>query len=178
MNEKAIKTLQDPTIQKIASKLDDSIPKEYRKEYQAMLAAGMELMFNEKTQRFISERAELLTGGPQDMPDMVKWAILVTQTVRDAAGGKLDEHIIWQGTLMLALHGLDYFDRVKKIEVDDHFMAIFTKKLSAALLKFMGISKEQVSQSIKDGRDEMMQTQQSKQPQPAQGLLSQPSGEV
>jgi len=171
MNNEATETLQDPTIKEIAAKLDESIPDEHRADFQAMFAAGMELMFNDKTKKFIAQRAQTLTGGERDMPELVQMAILVTQTVRDAAKGNLNPAIIWQGTLMLALHGLDYFDRVKKIEVDKHFIAIFSQKLSAALLKFLGISKEQVSQSIKAGRDEIAQGRQGQQP--PQGLISQ-----
>jgi hypothetical protein len=155
MNENLHTTLQDPTVKEIAEKIDEAVPPDSRDNYQRIVAAGMSVMFGEKTQGFIKETSAQLTQGPQDIKIIVEAALRLWQTIAQASQNQPDPTVGWMALMTLALHGLDYFDRVGRIVVTPEFIDKFFTALASDFLKQNGVGPEQMEEAIRNGRDQM-----------------------
>lgn len=58
-------TLSDPILQQIERQIDAKVPPQLKRQYDAIVTAGMAILYNKKTEQFIQQRM-------QASPDMVK----------------------------------------------------------------------------------------------------------
>lgn len=152
-------TFQDPLMGKIALHLEKSVPEPYKAGYDAIVAAGLKLMFSEKTSKFITDGAKAITGHPNDIPVLVHLTLNLLQTLWKASGEKMQPESTPYAMQMLAMHGLDFYDRIGKIEISPALINEFFPMLGSGILKFFGIDQSKVQAAIEQGQQGLMNEQ-------------------
>ncbi len=177
MNENLHTTLQDPTVKEVAEKIDAAVPEESRDDFQRIVAAGMSILFGEKSQNFIKETSAQLTQGGKDIGIIVGSTMRLWETIAQASQNKSDPQASWFALMTLSLHSIDYFDRIGRVVVTPEFMGEFFTALSGAFLKYNDIGPEQMQDAIKAGRDKMTGATPEQAPEqapaPQGGLMGQ-----
>lgn len=147
---------QDPLMGKIATHLERSVPEPYLHGYNAIVNAGLKLMFSEQTSKFIEQGSKGITGHPNDIPLLVHFTMNMLQTLWKASDGKMQQEATPYAMQMLAMHGLDFYDRIGKIEISPALIDQFFPMLGSAILKFFGIDQSKVQSAIEQGRQGLL----------------------
>lgn len=166
---------QDPTIKETAQRLEKSIPAPFKQGYQRTLAAGMKFLFDQKTNRFLQDRAAMLTPDSSDPAFLAGEAMQMFGVIWKESQGKVQMESAFYALMMLSLHALDFFDRLGVIRIDPDFLAQFFQRLSGLFLKFFQIDQPKIVAAIQRGQQEiqaMPGAQGAGAPPPQEGLLN------
>lgn len=108
-------------------KAEASVPEKYRKGFDALMAAGLKLMFSEQTFPEMKQYISTIKG-PQDIPKIVAhgitklFAILV-----NSQKGKLPMEASGSAMIVLMTHALEYVERVMKMPITEDILAETTR---------------------------------------------------
>lgn len=134
-------------------KAEASVPEQYRRGYNQILAAGLKAMFSDKT--FPMMKAYLASiKSPQDIPNVVAHGIIkLLSIVFNASQGKLQLEASGPASIVLMTHALDYVEERMRMPIDATILAETTKAVNQGLMHFL----KQATQMSDDDFQQVLQ---------------------
>lgn len=122
-----INTVKDPLLQQAQQKADASVPTQYRQGYEAIMAAGMKLMFSEKTFPMMQQYVAAIKS-PQEIPKMVAHGITkVVSILMNTAKEKFPLEASGAAAIVLMTHALEYLEQIKKMQITSDILSETTR---------------------------------------------------
>jgi hypothetical protein len=118
-------------------KAEASVPEQYTRGYNQIVAAGLKAMFSEKTFPMMKEYLATIKG-PQDIPNVIAHGIIkLLSLVFNASQGKLQIEASGPACIVLMTHALDYVEDVMKITITPDILAQSTQLVNQGLMHFL-----------------------------------------
>lgn len=170
----------DTLLEQTASKITESVPKQYKKGYSQTVAAGMKLMFADQTFGEVKQYLDGITG-PQDVPQIVAHGITKAMSIlMNESKGRLQTESAGAAAQQLMVHALDYVEQGKQIQITPDILAATTKATVQGtmhlLQQYSGLTPEQFQQVAQGKGKDLAQSganQPISQPPDQSGLAGQ-----
>lgn len=118
-------------------KAEASVPEQYRRGYNQILAAGLKAMFSDKTFPMMKEYLASIKS-PQDIPNVVAHGIIkLLSIVFNASQGKMQLEASGPASIVLMTHALDYVEERMRMPIDATILAETTKAVNQGLMHFL-----------------------------------------
>lgn len=122
-----INTVTDPLLAQARSKAEASVPKQYRRGYDAIMAAGLKLMFSDKTFPLMQQYVQSITG-PQDVPKIVSHGIVkLISILMNQGKGQFPIEPVGSAAIVLMTHALEYVEQKKALQINADQLAETTR---------------------------------------------------
>lgn len=157
----------------LKTKIDATIPKEQKRGYNATMAAGMKLMFSEKT--FPEAKAYLdQIQSPDQIPDAVGHGIVKGMSIlMNESKGRLPIESSAAAAQGLMTQALDYLQSVKGITITNDIVAKTTQAVNQGMMhlikQYSGLNDDQFNQILQGKAKDLIQQDLQAQGQPPTG---------
>lgn len=132
-----VSTIDNRLLTQARDKAEASVPEQYRRGYNQIVAAGLKAMFSEKTFPLMKEYLASIKS-PPDIPNVVAHGIIkLLSIVFNASQGKLQIEASGPASIVLMTHGLDYVEDVMKIPISAELLAETTQLVNQGLMHFL-----------------------------------------
>jgi hypothetical protein len=122
-----INTVSDPLLVQARNKAEASVPKQYRRGYDAILAAGLKLMFSDKTFPLMQQYVQTISS-PEDTPKVVSHGIVkLISILFNQAKGAFPIEPMGAAAIVLMTHALEYAEMKKQFQLTADLLAETTK---------------------------------------------------
>ena len=158
-------------LQEARAKAESSVPSQYRKSFDAIMAAGLKMMFSEQT--FPEMKRYIATiKSPDDVPRIVAHGITkLLSLLINGLKKKFPFEPYGAAMIVLMTHALEYVERVMKIQITPDMLAETTRLVSQGHLLMLkqatGLNDAQFQQVMAGRGKELID--QSKQTPPQNG---------
>lgn len=162
-----INTAKDPLLQQAQQQAEASVPKQYRRGYDAIMAAGLKLMFSEKTFPMMQQYMAAIKS-PQEIPKMVAHGITkVMSILMNTAKDKFPLEASGAAAVVLMTHALEYLEQIKKIQITADILSETTRLVTQGHLMLLkqasGLDDNQFGQVMAGKGKELVAQMQSQQ---------------
>lgn len=143
--DQASEQLDDPLLKQAEQQMDAAVPQEHRAMYDAIVVAGMNVMFSPDTADLMEQ--QLAAGGDlaANVSDgIAKLIMIVFNETGQDPNAFAPAAVLASVSLMC--QALDYAEQAHGAQVNEEVIATCTKQTQIAVLKIFGISEEQVNQ--------------------------------
>ena len=140
----------------VIASLEENIPPEQQDQYERLVAAGMKIMFHEKTRPFVQK---FLDSGDEPVTKSVKGAMALLGILYQESTDKPSLELIVPVGLTLMLEAMDFLAQKGDMEFSMDAVADGTEMFIDNLMTQMGVSNEQV-QSLMAEAQQAQQMQQ------------------
>lgn len=159
--------LSDPILQQIEQNLESQVPPQLKKQYLAIVVAGMSILYNEKTAQFIKQRMQASPDMVQNVSKGVADLILMVFQNSGQDKNKAQTQAFFDAAMLacitLMCQVLDMAEKLGALEVTSELVGKCTEATYKATMQNFGVTPEMV-------RAEMSKAQKgvdmSKPPQP------------
>jgi hypothetical protein len=132
-----INTVKDPLLKQAQQQAEVSVPKKYQTGYNAIMAAGLKLMFSEKTFPMMQQYMASIKS-PQEIPKVVAHGIVkVLSMLMNAGKGKFPLEASGPAAIVLMTHALEYLESVKTMEITADTLAETTRLVNQGHLMLL-----------------------------------------
>lgn len=144
-------------------KAEASVPEKYRKGFDAFMAAGLKLMFSDKTFPKVQEFVKSIQS-PQDIPKMIAHGITkLFSILLNGSKGKIPLEASGAALVVLMTHALDYLEHSGKVEITADIIAETTRLVMQGhmllLKQSSGLTDDQFQQVLAGRGRELVQGQ-------------------
>lgn len=161
----------------IRSQIESKIPREHVRGYKSIMAAGMKVMFSEKTFPKMQEYVGSIQN-QREIPEKVAHGIAKTMSIlMNSSQGKMPMEPSGAAAQALMTHALEYLQESKGMPIDKETLAATTKATNQGMMtllqQYSGLSPEQFQQVLKGKGKELIDAGQQT---PTQSQQTEPSG--
>ena len=161
-------SLKDPILQKIERGIEAKVPPEMKKDYLAVVVAGMRIMYSEETAHLIDDQLKSSTDIVKNVSEGIAKLIGM---ISNESKGSMSQPAAALASISLMAQALDYAERKYGTTITPEIAAACTKATATAVLGVFNIGQDQVDQQIAKGRSGAPQEQaQPSQPQTQAGM--------
>lgn len=152
----------------LREQIEEKIPKEHRRGYDSIMAAGMKVMFSEKTFPKMQEYVGAIKD-PSEIPGKVAHGVAkVMSILMNMSKGHMPMEPSGAAAQTLMTHALDYLQNVKKMPIDKETVAATTKATNQGMMtllqQYSKLTPEQFEQVLRGKGKELMEQDQAAQP--------------
>lgn len=109
------------------SKIEESVPKQYKRGYESLMAAGLKMMFSDKTFPLMKQYVQAIKS-PADIPRHIAHGIVkLFSILYNGRKGKIPLEASGAALLGLMTHALEYIERMAKIPITEEIIAETTR---------------------------------------------------
>lgn len=165
----------------LREKIEASVPKQFQRGYDSIMAAGLKLMFSEQTfpkmQEYVNSIQSL-----EDVPGKIAHGVAkVMSILMDQSKGKLPMEPAGAAAQTLMTHALDYVQKVKGMPIDNNVVAATTKATNQGIMQLLqqysGLNPDQF-QMVAQGKGKELMGDQAQQGEPTAPAAQPPAGTV
>lgn len=140
-------------LDQIRQKIESQVPKEHKRGFNSIMAAGMKLMFSDKTFPKMQEYASSITK-PEEIPEKVAHGVAKTMSIlMNTSNGKMPMEPSGAAAQALMTQALDYLQTSKGMPIDKETLAATTKATNQGMMtllqQYSGLSPDQFEQVLK-----------------------------
>ena len=159
-------------LDQIRQKIESQVPKEHKRGFNSIMAAGMKLMFSDKTFPKMQEYASSITK-PEEIPEKVAHGVAKTMSIlMNTSNGKMPMEPSGAAAQALMTQALDYLQTSKGMPIDKDTLAATTKATNQGMMtllqQYSGLSPEQFEQVLRGKGKEVVAAAKGGETQPAQ----------
>ena len=145
------KTISDPILSQIKSGIEAKIPADLKKDYLAVVTAGLKLMYSDQTHPFMQEFLQTVTAKNND-PQVIAHGVVKLATIIQNES-KRPEMIpaIFPAALVLMCYALEDLEKANGIQFTKEQVADITKRVVFQLMKVYKIDPQKIHQAVKTG---------------------------
>lgn len=159
-------------LDQIRQKIESQVPKEHKRGFNSIMAAGMKLMFSDKTFPKMQEYASSITN-PAEIPEKVAHGVAKTMSIlMNTSQGKMPMEPSGAAAQALMTQALDYLQTSKGMPIDKETLAATTKATNQGMMtllqQYSGLSPEQFEKVLRGKGKEVAAATQGSETPPAQ----------
>ncbi len=144
-------SIDDPILQQIERGIEEKVPPELKKQYLAVVVAGMRIMYGEETSHMIDEQLQASDDIVKNVSEGIAKLMML---IHSESKGKMSIPAAALAALSLMAQALDYAEKKFGIEVTPEIAAEATKATSMEVLKVFGIDQAQIDEHIAKGQQQ------------------------
>jgi hypothetical protein len=161
------RAVKDPLLVQAQRDAEASVPAQYKRGYNATMAAGLKLMFSEQTFPDMKKYVSTIKG-PQDIPKVIAHGIVKLMSILfNETKGKVPLETSISAAIVLMTHALQYLEDVMKMQIDEATLAETTRLTNQGMLLLLkqasNLSDDQFQQ-IMAGKGKALAAQLRSQP--------------
>lgn len=154
--------LDSPILKQIEAGIEAKVPPELRKAYLQAVVAGMELMFNEKTSKFIDERLQesddIVGNVSKGIADLMILLYNESKQTMEIPAAML-------AALTLMCQALDYAEQKFGTKITSEIAAACAKATTLATMQKFGITPDKLQQAAVERDQGQSPTGEEQQPE-------------
>lgn len=155
----------------LRAKIESSVPKDYKRGYDSIMAASLKLMFSEGTFPKMKEYTDSIKS-PDQIPNAVAHGVAKTLSVlMNESKGHMPMEPAGAAGQSIMTHALEYLQDVKKMPIDQATVAATTKATNQGVMtllqQYSGLSPEQFEKVLRGKGKEVSESEAAQQPAPA-----------
>lgn len=168
-------------LEQIRKQIESKVPKEHKRGYNSIMAAGMKLMFSDQTfpemQKYVGS-----IQNPSEIPEKVAHGVAKAMSIlMNQSKGKMPMEPSGAAAQGLMTQALDYLQASKGMPIDKETLAATTKATNQGMMtllqQYSGLSPEQFQQVLKGKGKDLIDAGQETPASPQQTELStEPAG--
>ena len=144
--------VSDPILAQIKAGVEAEVPKELKRDYAAIIVAGLKLMYSDHTHRFMRE---YLAGVKQrgNNPKMVAHGIVKLMSIIQNESKRTDMMpAIFPAALVLMTYALEDIEKDQGVQFTKDQVAAIAQMVTFQLLKLFHINPDMIHQAVQKGR--------------------------
>lgn len=155
-------------LEAIRSQIESKIPKEYKRGYDSIMAAGLKLMFSDKTFPKMKEFVDKIQS-PEQTPELIAHGIAKALSIlMNESQGHMPMEPAGAAAQSLMTHALDYVNDVKGIPITKDVLAATTKATNQGVMKliqeYSGLDEGQFEQILRGKGKELVEASEQGPP--------------
>lgn len=159
-------------LDQIRQKIESQVPKEHKRGFNSIMAAGMKLMFSDKTFPKMQEYASSINK-PEEIPEKVAHGVAKTMSIlMNTSNGKMPMEPSGAAAQALMTQALDYLQTSKGMPIDKDTLAATTKATNQGMMtllqQYSGLSPDQFEQVLRGKGKDVVAAAKGGENQPAQ----------
>jgi len=159
-------------LEQIRQQIESKVPKEHKRGFNSIMAAGMKVMFSDQTFPKMQEYVGTIKS-PADIPEKVAHGIAKTMSIlMNTSKGKMPMEPSGAAAQALMTQALDYLQTSKGMPIDKETLAATTKATNQGMMtllqQYSGLSPEQFEQVLRGKGKELIAAEKGGAPQPEQ----------
>lgn len=164
------KTLTDPILKQIKAGIEAKIPAELKRDYLAVVTAGLKLMYADQTHQYLQEYLRTVQAKGND-PQVIAHGVVKLMTIIQNESKRPDMiPAIFPAAVVLMCYALEDIEKANGVEFTKEQVADITKRVTFQLMKVYKIDPKKIHQAVQTGMPKPGQPAPSA---PQGGLLSQ-----
>ena len=150
------KQIQDPMLAQVKAKVEASVPKELKNSFDAIVVAGLNLMFSTQTHKYMKKFLKAIQiAGREKAPTLVAHGIIkMLSIIHKEAGKNFSIPAAHPAALVLMAYALEFIEKTQDIEIDAGTIDEVAQLITGGYFKLFKIDKGQIEQSILKGKPE------------------------
>ncbi|HXE49563.1 MAG TPA: hypothetical protein VN663_14385 [Ramlibacter sp.] len=141
--------LSDPILQQVEQGIEEKVPPDLKKDYDSIVLAGMDVMFNPKTSDLIEQQLDAQGDIVDNVADGISKLMMI---IYNESQGRMSIPAAGLACVTLMCQALDYWEKTRDGQVTDDLVAQATKATVMKTLQRFGISQQQVDQTVAAGQ--------------------------
>ena len=159
-------------LDQIRQQIESKVPKEHKRGFNSIMAAGMKVMFSDQTFPKMQEYVGTIKS-PAEIPEKVAHGIAKTMSIlMNTSQGKMPMEPSGAAAQALMTQALDYLQTSKGMPIDKETLAATTKATNQGMMtllqQYSGLSPEQFEKVLRGKWKEVVAAAKGGEPQPAQ----------
>ena len=145
-------TIKDPILQKIRDGVEEKIPPELKKDYQAVMVAGMKLMFDQSTHGFMVKAVQQIAQSGEKIPQMMAHAIVkLVSIIHNESKGRASIPALMAASIVFMCYAYEFMETTYKTPVTKDLVAQTSKLIVGALFKLFQIDAAKMKEAVQRG---------------------------
>lgn len=165
-----LSSVKDPLLRRLVTRMEGALKPEMRRNYDAIVVAGMKLMFSEGTHHFMDEYLENIKS-PEDVPRIIAHGIVKLLSIIQNQSKKQEPFpSAGPACISLMAMALEFVEKRNKIDIDNRIIDETSMLIKEGIFALYKITPEAM---------QAIQNQKAKQPgeQAQEPLAAQPPPE-
>lgn len=158
---------KDPLLDAMVDQMEEALPASQKRAYQAIVVAGMKVMFSKETSGLLDQ---VLEKGGENMPQaIVKGVLQLLATIYKQSGQKMSVGMAIPAGITLMCYALDYAKKTRGMSISKPMLAEMIKLLTQDGLKMLGMDENTFAKGIEYARDHKQEFEETGNfPEPGQ----------
>jgi len=147
-DQNAQSTGQPVDTKALIQQLEAKIPPEMKQDYQAIVVAGMRVLFDDKTHKYFTAAIQQGQQSGNLPKRIVQGIVKLIQVVREQSQGKMKMAMAFPAAITLLCHALEYIQKTAGKTFDGATIASMVKALTAALFHSFNVGPQQLQKAV------------------------------
>lgn len=145
----AAQQIKDPMLQQIEQGVEQQVPPNLKKGYDAIMLAGLQVMFSKETSNLLNQQLE---SNPDIVAAVSEGIAKLMMIIYSESKGKMDIPAAGLACISLMAVALDYWEKAYGGEVTPEIISEATKETMKKTLEKFGITGDQLEQVMAAGQ--------------------------
>jgi len=152
--EGMIQQIKDPLLQKIKAGIEAKVPEDMKRDYLAIIVAGMKIMFSPETHQ-IAVRALTEAAQSRSLPHAVALGtVTLMNMIYQESKGQMSIPASFPAAVVLMLYAFEFVEKMQPITITPQMIADATKVVTLGLMKLFGITQEKLAEGLDYARQQ------------------------
>ncbi|MDO8547877.1 MAG: hypothetical protein Q7R68_11040 [Nitrospirales bacterium] len=172
------KAIQDPILRQIKSGIEAKIPADMKRDYLAVVTAGLKLMYSDETHHFMQEFLDGVKAKGEDPKAIAQGIVKLATVIQNESKRPEIIPAIFPAALVLMCYALEDLEKAHGVDFSKEQVSEITKLVMFQLMKVYKIDPKQIHQAVqtgvpKPGQEPVAQEPAAPTAPPGGGLLAQ-----
>lgn len=146
-----LQTLTDPLLKSTMTQIDAAIPPEMKRDYLAIVTAGLSMMYNRKTHPLMVEYLDQVKQAQYNPTMIAHGVVKMLSVIHRESKGQMNVGVAPAAALVLLLYVLEYMEKTQKFDVTKEVLAETSMQVMAGLNTLFGMTDQKIHEAVKRG---------------------------
>lgn len=161
-----LQTLTDPFLNSTMKQIDAAIPPELKRDYLAVVTAGLSTMFNRSTHQEMLDYLQKVKEAQYNPTMIAHGVVKLISIIHRESKGQMNIDIAPAAAIVLLLYVLQYMEKTQGFDATKEVLAETTMQTIAGLNTLFGMTDQKIHEAVKRGSGPQS-AQSAAQPVPA-----------
>ena len=146
-----LQTLTDPLLKSTMKQIDAAIPPEMKRDYLAIVTAGLSMMYNSKTHPLMAEYLEQVKKAQYNPTMIAHGVVKMLSVIHRESKGQMNVGVAPAAALVLLLYVLEYMEKTQGFDATKEVLAETSMQVMAGLNTLFGMTDQKIHEAVKRG---------------------------
>lgn len=146
-----LQTLTDPFLKSTMKQIDAAIPPELKRDYLAVVNAGLSIMFNKSTHQEMVDYLQKVKSAQYNPTMIAHGVVKLISIIHRESKGQMNVGVAPAAALVLLLYVLEYMEKTQKFDVTKEVLAETSMQVMAGLNTLFGMTDQKIHEAVKRG---------------------------
>ena len=146
-----LQTLTDPLLKSTMKQIDAAIPPELKRDYLAIVTAGLSMMYNRKTHPLMVEYLDQVKQAQYNPTMIAHGVVKMLSIIHRESKGQINVGVAPAAALVLLLYVLEYMEKTQGFDATKEVLAETSMQVMAGLNTLFGMTDKKIHEAVKRG---------------------------